>query len=94
VSRGVTLVELLVVLLLLGMIAGMSGLARGWARGAAGSEARWESRVRSARAEAIRTGLPVQVVGESGAAVLVLPDGRAFGGGVEPLSGEPTRAPR
>ncbi|HEU4648244.1 MAG TPA: prepilin-type N-terminal cleavage/methylation domain-containing protein [Gemmatimonadales bacterium] len=84
-SRGTTLVELLVVLVLLGVVFGMSALARGRSpRAGLTSEA---DRVQAGRAKAIRTGLPVQVLTDSGQVILVLPDGRAIGHGVDPLSG-------
>jgi len=80
--RGVTLVELLVVLVLLGLIFSVSGLAL-----ASLGAPRASARVRAlevARAKAVRSGLPVL-----DSAVLFLPDGRAMGPGVDPLTGAP-----
>jgi prepilin-type N-terminal cleavage/methylation domain-containing protein len=79
-SRGVTLVELLVVLALLGLVLGMSGLAFASLRERPESDELRE--LRRARAEAIRSGAPVRA-----ASVLFLPDGRAVGPGVDPLTG-------
>jgi len=81
-SRGVTLVELLVVLALLGLVLGVSGLAVGSLR--APRESAELSDLRRARAEAIRSGAPVR----SGS-VLFLPDGRAIGPNVDLLTGAP-----
>ena len=80
-SRGVTLVELLVVLALLGIVLSVSGL------GLAGLREPFESAAaaqrRHARAAAIRFGAPVRADN-----VLFLPDGRALGPNVDPLTGE------
>jgi prepilin-type N-terminal cleavage/methylation domain-containing protein len=84
-SRGVTLVELLVVLALLGLVFGVSGLALASLREPHESDALRE--MRRARAEAIRSGAPRSANG-----VLFLPDGRAIGPNVDPLTGAP-RAP-
>jgi prepilin-type N-terminal cleavage/methylation domain-containing protein len=81
-NRGLTLVELLVVLALLGLILGMSGLSL--ASLLEPAEARDTRELRRARAEAIQSGVPT--VGDS---VLFLPDGRAIGGNVDYLTGEP-----
>lgn len=80
--HGVTLIELLVVLVLLGLIFTVSGLAL-----ASLGAPRESARVRelaAARAQAIRSGRPVLA-----APVLFLPDGRALGPGVDPLTGAP-----
>jgi prepilin-type N-terminal cleavage/methylation domain-containing protein len=79
-SRGVTLVELLVALTLLGLVLGVSGLALASLR--APSEAVDISAMRHARAQAIETGTPRTAYG-----VLFLPDGRAVGAQVDPLTG-------
>lgn len=84
-SRGVTLVELLVVLALLGLVLGVSGLALASLREPRESEEL--SELRRARAEAIRSGAPRTAHG-----ALFLPDGRAVGPNVDPLTGAP-RAP-
>jgi prepilin-type N-terminal cleavage/methylation domain-containing protein len=82
----VTLLELVVALAILGLILGVSGLALASLRPPAASEV---TRVRQqARAEAIRTGTAVRAD-----SVLFLPDGRALGPGVDPLTGA-VRAPR
>jgi prepilin-type N-terminal cleavage/methylation domain-containing protein len=82
---GVTLLELLVVLALLGLVLGVSGLALASLREP--RESAELSDLRSARAQAIRSAAPVR----SGR-VLFLPDGRAIGPHVDPLTGAP-RAP-
>jgi len=86
---GVTLIELLVVLVLLGILLGVSGLAIGSL-----APPRESQRVRTllaARATAIRTGAPAAVRVDS-ALVRFLPDGRALGPGVDPLTGAPDAA--
>ncbi len=81
-----TLIELIVALVILSLILGVSGLALASLRPPAGSEL---ARARQqARAQAISTGTPVR-----GDSVLYLPDGRALGPGVDPLTGA-VRAPR
>ena len=95
--RGVTLVELLVVLAILGVMAGISGVALASLRAP-----RESARVRTlneARAQAIRSGKPVQVLldtvpprtGQQARPLiaLFLPDGRAIGLGLDPLTGAP-----
>ena len=79
-SRGVTLVELLVVLALLGLVLGVSGLAMASLREPRESDRMGE--LRRARAEAIRSGEAVRID-----SVLFLPDGRAIGPNVDPLTG-------
>jgi prepilin-type N-terminal cleavage/methylation domain-containing protein len=96
---GVTLVELLVTVAILGMMFGVSGLALLGLR-----TPQTSGRVRAfeeARAEAIRSGHPVRVTFESLSVrlsdrrflatptVLFLPDSRAIGTGVDPLTGAP-----
>jgi len=86
VRSGVTLIELLVVLVLLGLLFAVSGLAL-----ASLGAPRTSQRVRTleaAGARAIQTGSSVSVM-DSASPVLFLPDGRAVGGGVDPLSGAP-----
>ncbi len=88
-NGGLTLVELIVALTIIGLIAGVSGLAL------ASLKAPRESGVirglRRARAEAIRTGTPVRTDGDHPpvTTVLFLPDGRAIGPGVDPMTGVP-----
>jgi prepilin-type N-terminal cleavage/methylation domain-containing protein len=78
--RGVTLVELIVALALFGLILAVSGLSL-----ASLQPARHSAAIRAmehARADAIRMGSPVRVD-----SVLYLPDCRAIGPGVDPLTG-------
>ena len=81
-DRGVTLVELLVVLALLGLVFSVNGLAL--ASLAEPRESAALRDLRRARAEAIRSGIPVR-----SDSVLFLPDGRAIGPNVDPLTGTP-----
>jgi prepilin-type N-terminal cleavage/methylation domain-containing protein len=94
---GFTLVEVIVVLAIMGMILGVSGVALASLRPTPGSE-----RLRAlavARERAIRTGQPVRVTTDSilkgsnhsplPTPLLFLPDGRALGPGVDPLTGVP-----
>lgn len=83
-TAGVTLLELLVVLTLLALLLGVSGLAVGALRAPRASER--VQRLEAARATAIRSGLAVEAPGDSGP-VRFLPDGRALGPGVDPLTG-------
>lgn len=85
-NRGVTLVELLVVLVLLGMLFAVSGLALA-SLGAPRESARMRV-LEGARARAMLSGLPVTVL-DSTSPVVFLPDGRALGTGVDPLTGAP-----
>jgi prepilin-type N-terminal cleavage/methylation domain-containing protein len=80
--RGMTLLELLVVLTMLGVVLGMTGLAIGSLR--APRESEEILLLRRARAEAIHTGSP-----RTAAGVRFLPDGRAIGPKVDPLTGVP-----
>ena len=84
--RGVTLVELLVVIAVLGVLTAVSTLAVTSLRPTAESE-----RIRlltRARATAIRAGRAVTISSPMGEMIRFLPDGRALGGGVDPLTGE------
>lgn len=95
--RGVTLVELLVVLVLLGLLFTMSGVAM--ASLGIPRQSVWLHVLDSTRAQAIRSGVPVVAYADSTvlrtagsrpvAPVLFLPDGRAAGPGVDPLTGAP-----
>jgi len=88
--RGFTLLEVIVVVAILGLIVGVSGLAFVTLRVPRQSELVHD--LSRARAEAIRTGLPVGSGNNRAhrtAHVLFLPDGRAFGPGVDPLTEAP-----
>ena len=101
--RGVTLVELLVAMTILAVTLGVTGLALAGLR-----LPRDTAAVRAAQhahAEAIRTGRagpwtpdssPARhlVSGPARPTALFLPDGRAVGRGVDPLTGDVRRAPR
>ena len=80
---GVTLVELLVVLAVVGATLGVTGLALGSLR--MPREPELISELRKARAEAIRTGVPRTIDHAR-----FLPDGRAIGPGLDPLTGAPS----
>jgi len=79
-SRGVTLVELLVVLALLSLLFGLSGLALVSLREPHESDHLRD--LQKARAEAVLSGVP-----RTAHRVLFLPDGRAIGPNVDPLTG-------
>lgn len=80
--RGVTLLELLVVLTVLGIILGVTGLAIGSLT--TPRESALVIDLRKARGEAIQSGERRTAHG-----VLFLPDGRAIGANVDPLTGIP-----
>ena len=80
--NGFTLVEVIVVLAVIGIVLAVSGLAL--ASLEAPPESEFVRELRSARAEAIRAGAPRTAHG-----VRFLPDGRAIGPGVDPLTGAP-----
>jgi prepilin-type N-terminal cleavage/methylation domain-containing protein len=89
-ETGVTLIELIVVLAIIGVMAAISGVA------VAGltlpRESEETAALRRARTEAIVTGAPVRAVDHRSprtAHPLFLPDGRAVGSGVDPLTGSP-----
>ena len=89
--QGHTLIEMVVVIAILGITLGVSGLAL--ASLAVPREAWRVRQARQARAEAITTGLPMRLPSDSPTirpSVLFLPDGRAIGPGVDPLTGEPS----
>jgi len=79
---GITLVELLVVLTILSVILGVTGLALGSLQ--TPREPEEMVALRKAHAEAIRTGVP-----RTKHRVRFLPDGRAIGPNVDPLTGQP-----
>jgi hypothetical protein len=87
------LIELLVVLVLLGLIFSVSGVAL--ASLGSPKESAQIRVLQAARAEAIRSGVPVLVRLDTLPSslfplpLLFLPDGRALGPGVDPLTGRP-----
>jgi prepilin-type N-terminal cleavage/methylation domain-containing protein len=91
---GYTLVEVIVVLAIMGLVAGVSGLALASLK--TPSESDRTRALRQARAEAIRTGLPIRTVDNFAPRTthLFLPDGRAIGPGVDPLTGAPRDSTR
>ena len=91
-TSGFTLLEVIVVLAILGVTLAVSSLAFTSLKAPRESDRARE--LRRARSKAIETGRPV--VTDSNHAprttqVLFLPDGRAVGPGVDPLTGSPTR---
>jgi prepilin-type N-terminal cleavage/methylation domain-containing protein len=90
--RGVTLIEVVVTLLALGLLTGLAAAAVGSLRRLPVEP--WRTAVIRARDSAIRTGRPVVLNGDSGYRAFLLPDGRAIGRGLDPLTGEGTSAPR
>ncbi len=96
---GVTLVELLVVLAILGLFFAITGLSLATLR--APRELAHARALNEARVRAIHSGRPMRVALDSLTAAsstaasptaLFLPDGRAIGPGLDPLTGEPLRA--
>ena len=87
--EGYTLIEVIVVLAILGLVLGISGLALASLK--APRESERTRALREARADAIRSGRPVRAVNVPlpTPAPLFLPDGRAIGPGVDPLTGAP-----
>jgi len=81
-AQGVTLLELLVVLTLLGVVLGVAGLAIGSLQ--APRESEEILALKRAREDAIHSGVPRTTHG-----VRFLPDGRAIGPKVDPLTGIP-----
>jgi prepilin-type N-terminal cleavage/methylation domain-containing protein len=84
--RGTTLVELMVVLVILGVVASVSTLALTSLRPSPDAER--VHLLSRARAAAARSGQPVSVPAADGSAIRFLPDGRALGPGVDPLTGD------
>jgi prepilin-type N-terminal cleavage/methylation domain-containing protein len=81
-ASGVTLVELLIALTILGVLLGVTGLAIASLQSPRASQELID--LREARTRAIRSGVPRHEHG-----VLFLPDGRAIGRAVDPLTGVP-----
>ena len=81
-TNGMTIIELIVVLAMLGLILGESGLA--WSSLRTSKQSEETVALRGARAVVIHSGARGTSHG-----VLFLPDGRAIGPGVDPLTGTP-----
>lgn len=93
-QRGVTLIELLVVLVLVGLLTTLATFAM-----RRGPDMALSDGAGTARLRAVTEGRPVamHVVTDSGDTIALrrvryLPDGRAVGSGVEPLTGRPVSA--
>jgi len=93
-ERAVTLIELIVVLAIIGLVVGLSGLALASLK--ASGESALHQALRQARGQAIRTGIPVVIVTNSARRMTdrFLPDGRAIGPNVDPLTGAPRDSTR
>src|SRR5437879_2647539 len=93
IQDAFTLVEVIVVLTIMGVVLGISGLALASLK--APREADQVRALREARSQAIRSGHPVSASAVCSllpapcSVVLFLPDGRAVGPGVDPLTGMP-----
>jgi len=90
--RGVTLVEMAVVLVLLGLVSTVAGLALG--RLGPTPDGLRAHHLEEARARAIHLEEPVIFVDNGGHLVRFLPDGRAIGIGVNPVTGHAADATR
>jgi prepilin-type N-terminal cleavage/methylation domain-containing protein len=88
----VTLIEMMVALVVLGLLTGMAAATLASLKPPA--VAAWRTEVTRARESSIRTGRPVLARADSGYRALLLPDGRAIGPGLDPLTGEVIHAPR
>ncbi len=89
-SSGFTLLEVIVVIAILGVTLSVTALALGSLQ--APRESAWIRELRRARAEAIRTGRSVELRDTRSpltASALFLPDGRALGAAIDPLTGAP-----
>ena len=90
--QGTTLVELIAALAVLGLLVGIGAASLGgWRRTDADATA---DLLAAARARAIRTGARVRIDRPGGESVLLLPDGRTVGGGLDPLTGTAPDASR
>jgi prepilin-type N-terminal cleavage/methylation domain-containing protein len=89
-EAGFTLIELIVVLAIVAVSLTVASLSLGSQRESGEAVTVWEARLIRSRAQAIEGGRPVVVMPDSGNAsgpVLFLPDGRAVGADVDPLTG-------
>jgi type II secretory pathway pseudopilin PulG len=84
-GAGTTLVEIVVVLGILGILMSVSAVALTSLRPPTGEER--ARRLEEARRNAIRTGEAVVFDDDSLGDVRLLPDGRAIGSGIDPLTG-------
>ena len=89
-SRGTTLLELVIALTVLGVLSGL-GLLALVALKRAPRDPRADQ-LRVGRLAALQTGTAVTVRGSGGAVVRFLPDGRAIGPSVDPLTGQLERS--
>jgi hypothetical protein len=90
--RAATVVELVVVLLVMGLVSGIGALAI-WSLQSPASNS-WREAFARARVTAIQEGRAVSIQDDSGRSVLLLPDGRAIGPGLDQLTGEVLPASR
>jgi len=85
--RGVTLIEMVVAVTIVAVAGAVTTLALGRALS---TDDTADVAYETARAEAIRNGIPVRFVPDTTSdtgVVILLPDGRAVGMGVDPLTG-------
>jgi len=92
-AGGFTLVELIVAIAVLGLTAGVATVAFGNLMRRPPETSTWDARRREARRTAVETARPVILRPDSalGSPVLFLPDGRALGEGLDPLTGRVAR---
>ena len=87
---GFTLVETLVAVAVLGLSAAVVGIAVGSGLGRDRPSDSWSIRLDEAREQAVRSGTPAVALPDSAHTtppVMFLPDGRAVGPDVDPLTG-------
>lgn len=85
---GFTLLELVVVLAVMGIAAGLATLAfRSLLADPGQGAVDWPGQLREARRSAVMAAHPVVLRPLDRGAVLLLPDGRVIGDGVDPLTG-------